>query len=64
MAIPTYKYLSKGNVEDNEFVKGQVIINPEAKSPAILDRTLNIKFIAKVDKRNTKSIKLFKSAGY
>jgi cytochrome c oxidase assembly protein subunit 11 len=49
LAIPTYKYLSKGNVADNEFVKGQVIINPEAKSPAILDRTLSIKFIAKVD---------------
>jgi len=49
LAIPTYKYLSKDNVADNEFVKGQVIINPEAKSPAILDRTLNIKFIAKVD---------------
>jgi cytochrome c oxidase assembly protein Cox11 len=43
LAIPTYKYLSKGNVADNEFVKGQVIINPEAKSPAILDRKLNIK---------------------
>ena len=49
LAIPTYKYLSKDSVEDNEFVKGQVIINPEAKSSAILDRTLNIKFIAKVD---------------
>ena len=49
LAIPTYKYLSKGNVEDNEFVKGQIIINPEAKSTAILDRTLSIKFIAKVD---------------
>ena len=49
MAIPTYKYLSKSSVEDNEFVKGQIIINPEAKSSTILDRELNIKFIAKVD---------------
>ena len=49
LAIPTYKYLSKSSVNDNEFVKGQVIINPEAKSPAILDRTVNIKLIAKVD---------------
>ena len=48
--IPAYKYLSKGSEENNEFVKDQVIINPEAKSPAILDRTLNINFIAKVDK--------------
>jgi len=49
LSIPAYKYLSKDSVEDNEFVKGQVIINPEAKSPAILDRKLNIKFIAKID---------------
>jgi len=49
LSIPAYKYFSKGKVDDNEFVKGQVIINPESKSPTILDRTLNIKFIAKVD---------------
>jgi len=49
LAIPTYRYLSKDNVADNEFVKGQIIINPKAKSPAILDRTLNIKLVAKVD---------------
>ena len=49
IGIPTYKYLSKDNVADNEFVKGQIVINPEAKSPAILERTLNIKFVAKVD---------------
>ena len=50
LAIPAYKYLGKSSLENNEFVKGQVIINPEAKSPAILDRTININFIAKVDK--------------
>jgi len=50
LSIPAYKYLSKDNVDDNEFAKGQVIINPEAKSPTILDRTISIKFIAKVDK--------------
>ena len=49
LSIPAYKYLSKGKQDDNEFVKGQVIINPEAKSPIILDRKLNIKLIAKVD---------------
>ena len=49
LGIPTYRYLSKDNVADNEFVKGQIVINPEAKSPAILERTLNIKFVAKVD---------------
>ena len=49
LGIPTYRYLSKDNVADNEFVKGQIVINPEAKSPAILERTLNIKLVAKVD---------------
>ena len=48
-AIPAYKYLSKGSVSNNEFVKGQIIINPEAKSSAILDRTINIQLVAKVD---------------
>ena len=49
LAITSYKYLSQPSIADNEFVKGQTIINPEAKSSAILDRTLNINLIAKVD---------------
>tara|TARA_Y100001970_G_scaffold181826_1_gene221290 strand:- start:20004 stop:20543 length:540 start_codon:yes stop_codon:yes gene_type:complete len=49
LSIPAYKYLVKDKVADNDFVKGQVIINPKAKSPAILSRTLNIEFIAKVN---------------
>ena len=51
LAIPAYKYLTnKYNLEDNEVVKDQIVINPEAKSKAILDRNINIKLIAKVDK--------------
>tara|TARA_Y100000590_G_scaffold58258_1_gene61482 strand:+ start:274 stop:813 length:540 start_codon:yes stop_codon:yes gene_type:complete len=49
-SIPAYKYLSKKNLNSNTFVKDQIIINPEAKSPAILDRVVKIKFIAKVNK--------------
>ena len=49
-SIPAYKYLSKKNLNSNKFVKDQIIINPEAKSPTILNRVVKIKFIAKVDK--------------
>ena len=49
LAIPATKFLSKINLEDNEFVKGQRIINPEAISPKIIDRTMSINFVAKVD---------------
>ena len=49
IAIPATKFLSKINLEDNEFVKGQRIINPEAISPKIIDRTISINFVAKVD---------------
>ena len=50
-AIPASKFLSKINLKDNEneYVKGQKIINPEAISPKIIDRTMTINFIAKVD---------------
>ena len=49
VAIPASKYLSKIDLDDNEFVSGQTIVNPKAKSTAILSRTMQIKFVAKVD---------------
>ena len=49
LAIPASKFLSKINLADNEFVKGQAVINPNAKSPKVIDRTMAIKFIAEVD---------------
>ena len=49
LAIPASKFLSKVNLDDNEFVSGQSIINPNAKSPKVLDRAMEIKFVAKVD---------------
>ena len=49
VAIPASKYLSKIDLIDNEFVSDQTIINPKAKSPAILSRKMQIKFVAKVD---------------
>ena len=48
-AIPASKFLSNINLDDNEFVTGQKIINPEAKSPKIIERSMQIKFVAEVD---------------
>jgi len=48
LSIPAKKYLSKINLEDNEFVEGQTIINPKAISPKIIDRIITINFVAKV----------------
>ena len=49
LSIPASKFLSKINLDDNEFVKNQTIINPEAISTKIIDRTISINFVAKVD---------------
>ena len=49
LSIPAFKFLSKIYLDDNEFVKDQTIINPEAISPKIIDRKMIIKFVAKVD---------------
>ena len=49
LAIPASKFLSKINLADNEFVKGQVVINPNAKSPKVIDRTMEITLVAEVD---------------
>ena len=50
LAIPASKFLSKINLADNEFVKGQAVINPSAKSPKVIDRTMEIKLVAEVDR--------------
>tara|TARA_Y100001970_G_C14076952_1_gene772542 strand:- start:565 stop:1107 length:543 start_codon:yes stop_codon:yes gene_type:complete len=49
LSIPVSKFLNKINIKDNQYVKDQVIINPEKKSVKILDRSIKINFIAKVD---------------
>ena len=49
LTVPISKYLSKTNLKDNEYVKNQVVINPSAKSSEVLDRSIEIKLIAKVD---------------
>ena len=49
LAIPASKFLSKINLNDNEFVTGQAVINPNAKSPKVIERTMEIKLIAEVD---------------
>jgi len=49
LAIPASEFLSKINLDDNEFVSEQVIINSNSKPPIIIDRIMEIKFIAQVD---------------
>tara|TARA_Y100001970_G_scaffold99949_1_gene125652 strand:+ start:448 stop:990 length:543 start_codon:yes stop_codon:yes gene_type:complete len=48
LVIPFSSFLSGIKLKDNEFVKDQIIINPEKKTPEILDRKIKIKLIAKV----------------
>ena len=49
LAIPASKFLSRINLDDNDFVKGQIIINPDAKSPKVINRKMQVNFVAKVD---------------
>jgi len=49
LSIPATKFLSKINLDDNEFVEDQTIINPKVISPKIIDRKITINFVAKVD---------------
>ena len=49
LAIPASKFLSKINFDDNELVKDQIVINPKAQSPKIIERKMQVKFVAEVD---------------
>jgi cytochrome c oxidase assembly protein Cox11 len=49
LAVPASKLLKKINLDDNEFVTGQQIINPKEGVPEIIDRVMNIRFVAEVD---------------
>ena len=49
LAIPASKFLSKVSFDDNELVKDQIVMNPKAQSSKIIERTMQVKFIAKVD---------------
>ena len=49
LIIPLSNYLNRIKLTDNEFVSNQIIINPEAKSPKVLERKIKIKLLAKVD---------------
>ena len=48
-SIPFTGYLKKISINDNQFVKDQVVINPNAKSSKVIDRMMTIKFNAEVD---------------
>ena len=49
LAVPISKFLKNLNLADNEFVSDQVIINPDAVSSKVIDRSVNIVFEAEVD---------------
>ena len=49
LAIPASKFLSKINFDDNALVKDQIVINPKVQSPKIIERTMQVKFVAEVD---------------
>ena len=53
LAFPASKLLKRINLDDNEFVTGQQIINPKEGVPEVIDRVMNIRFVAEVD-RNLK----------
>ena len=48
-SIPFNNFLKKITLDDNQFVKDQVIINPNAKSSEVIDRKMIIKFNSEVD---------------
>ena len=50
LVIPFSSFLKTNiKLDNNEFVKDQYIINPEKKDNKILERNIEIKFVAKVD---------------
>ena len=49
LAIPASQFLKKINLDDNDFVIGQQIVNPTEDSPDVIDRVVNIRFLAEVD---------------
>ena len=48
-SIPFNIYLKKIILSDNQLVKDQVIINPNAKSPKIINRKMKINFISEIE---------------
>ena len=47
--VPFTDYLKKISIKDNQFVKDQLVINPNAKSSKVIDRMITIKFNSEVD---------------
>ena len=47
-SIPFTDYLKRISINDNQFVKDQVVINHNAKSSKVIDRMMTIKFNAEV----------------
>ena len=49
LSVPIAQYSKKIFLNNNQFVKDQIIINPDAKPSKVIDRVMIIKFNAEVD---------------
>ncbi|MDC0057316.1 cytochrome c oxidase assembly protein [Alphaproteobacteria bacterium] len=49
LAVPISKLLKRISLDDNDFVTEQQIINPTKDAPKVINRIMNIKFVAEVD---------------
>jgi cytochrome c oxidase assembly protein subunit 11 len=49
LTVPISKLLKRVSLDDNDFVTEQQIINPTKDVPKLINRIMNIKFVAEVD---------------
>ena len=49
LSVPITQYSKKIFLKNNQFVKNQIVINSNAKSSKVIDRTMTIRFNAEVD---------------
>ena len=50
LSVPISKYSKKIILDNNQFVKNQIVINPETKSSKVIDRVMTIRFNIEIDK--------------
>ncbi len=50
LSVPISEYSKKIILDNNQFVKNQIVINPETKSSKIIDRMMTIRFNIEIDK--------------
>ena len=50
LSVPISEYSKKIILDNNQFVKNQIVINPEIKSSKVIDRVMTIRFNIEIDK--------------